>query len=296
MEKREFKFRKIDAFTMNGSAGNGAAGVYLEQEEDISEEEMLQIAYELKGFISEVVYLFPSANDDYEFNLRFFSCEKEVPFCGHGTIAVMYDYIKDKGICKKELRIKTKKGLLTVYNLIQEKDAVFITAPDPVYHSSSFSVAETAEALSIDPESISNEKPVSLVNAGLNTLLVPLNSVESCINASPDYNRIRDYCLRNNVEIVTIYTAETVFTGNSYRTRVFAPSFGYLEDPATGSGNAALACFLYSRGFWDGTLFSIEQGINRNRPNIIKLYYDESLKRVVFGGMAECRIKGKYIL
>ena len=296
MEKREFNFIKIDAFTMNGSAGNGAAGIYLEKDEVISDKEMLQIAYELKGFVSEVVYLRPPVSEGSPVALRYFSCEKEVPFCGHGTIAVMYDYIQKQNIHSSELLIQTKKGILTVYNRIAEDDAVFITAPEPEFFSSEFSVSDAATALSIRPESISKKQPVSLVNAGLNTLIVPLNSIDDCIGTSPDYNIIREYCLHNNAEIVIIYTEETASVSNRFRTRVFAPTFGYLEDPATGSGNSALGYFAHARGFWDGGICSVEQGIEKDRPNIIKLYFDKSLNRIVFGGRADSRIRGTYLL
>jgi predicted PhzF superfamily epimerase YddE/YHI9 len=43
---------------------------------------------------------------------------------------------------------------------------------------------------------------------------------------------------------IDAFTTETADGGNRYRTRVFAPTFGYLEDPATGSGNSALDIIL----------------------------------------------------
>jgi predicted PhzF superfamily epimerase YddE/YHI9 len=54
---------------------------------------MQQIAAELKGFVNEVVYLFP---EEKGFFLKYYSAECEVDFCGHGTIGVMYDLIKSR--------------------------------------------------------------------------------------------------------------------------------------------------------------------------------------------------------
>ena len=87
---KDFPFKKIDAFTSGTSAGNPAGCIYLSKAGDISEEEMQLIARELKGFVNEVVYLFPERDGIF---FRYYSAECEVDFCGHGTIAAMYDYI-----------------------------------------------------------------------------------------------------------------------------------------------------------------------------------------------------------
>ena len=50
---------------------------------------MLQIAKELKGFVKEVGYVFGTSEGS--FDLKYFSSEREVDFCGHATIAIMYD-------------------------------------------------------------------------------------------------------------------------------------------------------------------------------------------------------------
>ena len=56
---KSFPFKKIDAFTKGLSAGNPCACVYLGSANDISADEMQLIAKELKGYVNEVIYLFP---------------------------------------------------------------------------------------------------------------------------------------------------------------------------------------------------------------------------------------------
>lgn len=95
-----------------------------------------QVAYELKGSVSEVVYCLPVAADNQTvYSLLYYSSECEVDFCGHGTIACMYDLVASTPelMRQKEIGIRTKKIELTVYNNISEMDAVFITAPLPQY-------------------------------------------------------------------------------------------------------------------------------------------------------------------
>ena len=61
------------------------------------------------------------------------------------------------------------------------------------------------------------------------------------------------------VDIILLYTEETSTMKSRYRTRVFAPTYGYLEDPATGSGNAALGYYLLRNNMWEGESIKIEQ-------------------------------------
>ena len=77
---REFQYRKIDAFTMGQSLGNPAACIYLEGTQDLTDYEMLDIAKQHKGFVSEVVYCKPKSQSAY--HLTYYSSECEVDFCG----------------------------------------------------------------------------------------------------------------------------------------------------------------------------------------------------------------------
>ncbi len=64
---KRLRFKKIDAFASKYSSGNPAAVVYLDKLEELSEEEKLQIAKELKGFVSEVGYVCPGTETDSAF-------------------------------------------------------------------------------------------------------------------------------------------------------------------------------------------------------------------------------------
>ena len=54
---KSYSFKKIDAFARGLSGGNPAGAVYLAPEEAITPREMQKIAYELKGFVSEVGFV-----------------------------------------------------------------------------------------------------------------------------------------------------------------------------------------------------------------------------------------------
>jgi trans-2,3-dihydro-3-hydroxyanthranilate isomerase len=70
-----------------------------------------------------------------------------------------------------------------------------------------------------------------------------------------------------------LFSRETQDSGNAFHARMFAPSFGMLEDPATGSAVAAFAGYLARHGgYSDGEhVVRIEQGYEMGRPSLIEL-------------------------
>jgi len=80
---------------------------------------------------------------------------------------------------------------------------------------------------------------------------------------------------------------------------VFAPTFGYIEDPATGSGNSAFGYYLLKNDLWKGETITIEQNGFRENFNMVKLQKqpdENNFQRVCFGGGAITRIEGKYLI
>lgn len=296
---KTYPFKKIDAFATATSSGNPAGVISLRAQTDIAVHEMQRIARELKGFVSEVGYLWPIDSDTY--GLRYFSSEREVEFCGHATIAIMYDLVKNNNnlINNKVISIVTNKGKLEVENRILNENAVYITAPDPAFASTSIDKGGFAEAVGIDPGEINDFYPISVVNAGLDTLIVPIKTLNTILSLSARLDELKSYCQKNSVDIITVFTDETAHKPNKFRTRVFAPTFGYLEDPATGSGNAAFGYYLLKNGKWDGKPMTLEQNGDFVSPNIVKLITkktDNDTVRVLFGGGAIVRVYGEYIL
>lgn len=112
------------------------------------------------------------------------------------------------------------------------------------------------------------------------------------------YNQ-KEFCINQSIDIITVFTPETADKSNAFRTRVFAPTFGYLEDPATGSGNAAFGYYLSKNGKWRDNFITLEQNRFFDNANLVKLEIikDEHNEiRVSFGGNAVVRISGEYHL
>jgi PhzF family phenazine biosynthesis protein len=297
---KEFLFKKIDAFATEKSEGNPAGYISVNRLSDISEQEMRQIAKEMKGFVNEVGYVAPVSEN--EFDLRYFSSEREVDFCGHATIAILYDLVKTNAALAgcATLTINTNKGKLTVDNRLQAENSVFIMSPRPVVKKTVPDNLEIAQKLRIDSEDINPDYPVSIINAGLTTLIVPIRDLNSILKISPHLEELKEFCLDSEIDIIEVFTPEVSKKTNDYRTRVFAPTFGYIEDPATGSGNSAFGYYLIDNGLWQSNkIITIEQNGLCEGFNMVKLQKqtdEENNQRVCFGGGAVTRIEGKYIL
>jgi len=291
---KKFAYKKIDAFTSGDSLGNPAACLFLGNE-ILTPEEMLQFGRQHKGFVSEVVFC--SDSQEAECKLTYYSSECELDFCGHGTIATMFEYIRSNSrlLERDEIVIDTnRKGKLTVYNRIGTENAIYITAPKAQYLEVPVTRKEAAEALGLKNEDISDRYPLDFIDAGLRTLIVPVSQLEKEVSVFPDQAKLREFCINNGVDIILIFSKEVSSDGFIAHTRVFAPKFGYLEDPATGSGNSAFGNYMLRQGIWDGSPVSVEQGGNDRVYNVVKLSVKDG--EILFGGSATLRIEGIYYL
>ncbi len=293
---KNYPFKKLDAFATATSSGNPAAAVYLDSFDAITVAEMQRIARELKGFVSEVGFIARQAPD--AFKLRYFSSEKEVEFCGHATIAILHDLVTHDATLASLDRIilHTNKGILPVEN---RGGAVYIHAPEPVFTECRIDPRETAEALNLPLSVLDTALAAGIVNAGNQTLCLPVKTCRNVTEAMPDIRTILAFCERHGLDVITLFSTQVADAANQLRTRVFAAPFGYLEDPATGSGNAALGYHLHRCGHWDGRPIRIEQNASLENPNIVQLgSVPDSAHgiRVTFGGGAILRIDGRYWL
>ena len=291
---KQYRYIKSNAFTSGASLGNPAAALITE-DECLTPEQMQQIAAEHKGFVMETVFCSPS--ETAECKLTYYSSECEVDFCGHGTIATMYSIIKEDAAlrAKKVLAVETnKKGMVSVYNEIDTEDAVYIEAPSPIEHAMNIPVEDIEGILTLRKGSINRDRAIRIIDAGLRTLIVPITQFEDEVSVYPDEAALKVFCEENDIDNILIYSLQVADASNFAHTRVFAPKFGYLEDPATGSGNSAFANYLLSENMWDGSPITIEQGGDDRIFNAVKL---KTLNgKVLFGGRATKKIEGYYLV
>ena len=88
--------------------------------------------------------------------------------------------------------------------------------------------------------------------------------------------------------------------GNHWKARMFAPSSGVAEDPATGSAAGPLAVHLLRHGrIASGEEIEIDQGIELKRPSRLFARATgtaEEIERVEVGGSAVVVARGEFRL
>lgn len=292
---KSLPFKKLDAFAQGEAAGNPAG--YIDMTGAVlAEAEMQRIASELKGFVSEVGF---TVREGDSWRIRYFSSEREVAFCGHASVAILYDLLKqDPELGKREaLTFFVRAGALKALNFIEAEDAVYIQAPAARYLELPVGEDAIRASLGLERKDREDTLPCALIDGGLRTLIVPVKGLETCLALSPRQEELRSFCLANGIDIIHVSSRETARADCGWRARVFAPAFGYLEDPATGSGNAAFGYYLLRQGLWNGPL-CLEQGPSRQNPNRVRLrcLQEEGIPRIYFGGAATVRIEGRYLL
>lgn len=274
---KPYNYKKIDAFTAGTSPGNPAACIYLDEGQTLTDAQMLAIAKQHKGFVSEVVYC--KERGDSSFEMIYYSSECEVPFCGHGTIACMAETLKGR---QGETIIHTRrKGSLTVYNRLSEEGAVYIAAPEPVYLEAAVST-----------EAFFGANPAGFIDAGNRTLIVAMGTLAETISLFPNEQALKDFSLTNGIDVILIFCMDTESKTHKAHTRVFAEKYGYLEDPATGSASAAFGYYMLKNGLWDGGKIMLEQG--GRVYNTVHLCVEGG--KLLFGGGTTTRIEGVYYI
>ncbi len=140
--------------------------------------------------------------------------------------------------------------------------------------------------------------PFQIINAGLETLVLPITKLDTLLGLQPDFDSLKQFCFDNSIDIIALFSTDVANNENFIRSRVFAPTFGYLEDPATGSGNSALGYYMLEQRFWNGKAIQIEQNNSIENANIIKIkvIQNQNHVQVLFGGSAITRINGEFLL
>ncbi|MBP6983529.1 MAG: PhzF family phenazine biosynthesis protein [Thermotogaceae bacterium] len=219
----DVRFWQVDSFTAQPFKGN-PAGVCV-TETPLPADLMQGIAAEMN--LSETAFAVPLDRQG-GYSLRWFTPEKEVPLCGHATLAtaaILYEYFKEKG---KELRFQTLSGVLKT----RYREGA-IEMDFPFYHPQPISLPEeTLRSLALP--AIRDSRYA----AELRYWLFSLESEEEVRRYKPDFSHWKSLVFPCEVSGI-ILTAESGGE-HDFVSRFFAPWLGVDEDPVTGSSHTVL--------------------------------------------------------
>lgn len=297
------RFHVLDVFTERALAGNPLAVVL--DSEGLDTAAMQAIAREFN--LSETVFVFNPVDPVNSARLRIFTPGGELPFAGHptvGTAALLADLHASEHLRNGlVVALELEAGLIRA-DVVRRPSgalrAVFDLPSLPRRVEVSYDLALVAEVLGLDALDIGfGAHGLCAFDAGVPFTLVPVRGLEAIGRAGvADAARWREAFGRAGREGVFLYTQETVESAHHIHARMFWPSAGITEDPATGSAAAAFAGVAASvERPEDGVhQLIIEQGFEMGRPSLIALDLDIRgglLVRAALGGSAVRLSEGK---
>jgi trans-2,3-dihydro-3-hydroxyanthranilate isomerase len=275
-------FVTLDVFTDRRFAGNPLAVVL--ESRGLEDAGMQAAAREFN--LPETVFVLPPADDRHRARLRIFTPARELPFAGHPTVGTAVLLGQSRG---GEMVLEEEIGAVRchVEPLGSDRGFARFDLPKlPERVGEAADAALIAAALGLAPAELGFAGFVPAVwSAGAAFTFVPVRDRAAVARSRPDMARWADAVGASLG--VFVFCGETEDANNTFHARMFAPTLGIAEDPATGSAVAALAGLVtHSGAVGDGDHeMRIEQGYEMGRPSLIDLAISIRAGRLVAGAI-----------
>lgn len=271
---RKYRLYQVDAFTEAKFAGN-PAGVIADAT-GLTDREMQQIARELNN--SETAFVFTSDSDAYDVHVRFFTPRREVPICGHATIAAHYVRAVEGRFGTTRVIQRTGAGILPVDVIREGGDYRIVMTQGRIEFGAVIDGADRTSllaALALTERDLMADWPVQIVSTGHSKVMIGIRDVDTLNRLNPDQGALARLSDRIGCNGYYVFTPDTGDKGILACGRMFAPAIGIAEDPVTGNANGPLGAYLVHYGFvrHDGRLlrFSARQGEAMGRPGTVSV-------------------------
>jgi trans-2,3-dihydro-3-hydroxyanthranilate isomerase len=242
-------FHTCDVFTNRPFVGYPLAIVL--GADDLTPGQMQTLAREFN--LSETIFVQRPVNPAHTARVRIFFPTAEIPFAGHPTIGCaihLATAAAGPGDFDRQIVLEEEAGLVPVRVWRQggETRAEFI-APVVPHAVSDATVAgpdRLAAALGLAAADIGfgAHRP-GLWQGGPRFLYAPIASLDALTRARPIEPAWSEVTMAAGVDSIYLYAKDSA---RDYRARMFSPTAGIPEDPATGSASAILAAQLLASG------------------------------------------------
>ncbi|WP_297299869.1 PhzF family phenazine biosynthesis protein [uncultured Methylovirgula sp.] len=289
------QFYLLDVFTDRPLAGNPLAIVI--DSDGLDAAAMQKIAAEFN--LSETVFVLPPLDPVNTARLRIFTPKAELPFAGHPTIgaAVLIGELRAASLMRgQDVRIVLEEpgGAVTClarHRPGKARQAEFALPKLPARIGAAQPSEKIAAALGLASADIGfGRHQPAIFSAGTPFTCVPIASLAALNAARPQLDRFADAFAPPEAAHAYLYARGA---NDDFEARMFAPSLGVFEDPATGSAAAAFAgALMQFEAVPDGHhALTILQGAALGRPSTIVLSLD-----VAEGALATAAIGGGAVI
>jgi len=243
----------VDAFTETPGKGN-RAGVVLDAAA-LDAAQMQEIARVIGASETAFVIRSEVPQPDYDFEVKYFTPKKEVPSCGHATIATNWLLAFLKNTSSDELRIKTQAGILPInIDRIGDRIQITMTQRQPKLEAPLGVEDRRAilEALHITENDLISDMPIQVADTGHSKVMVPLKSkaiLDGLKLNGTDLEKLVKVSERIGCNGFFAFTLDTGGREDIFLAgRMFAPAIGIPEDPVTGNANGPAIFYLHEHG------------------------------------------------
>lgn len=306
IERMTYKYHTLDVFTDVAFGGNPLA--VITDARGLTTEQMMSLTREFN--YSETVFVLPPEDRKNARKIRIFTPGSELPFAGHPTVgtAFVLAVTGEIPLDGAETRIVFEEGVGPVPVLIRASNGKpyftqLSAAKLPERGTDNYDTNLIASVISVTPDDIdlSGDYAIEAVSAGVPFLIVPMRSL-SALGRARLKLELWEETLKDSwapeiymfVEREESVAREGVKRGDGIlQVRMFAPTMGIPEDPATGGAAAAFGGYLTWRSSRrDGTLrYTLHQGVEMGRPSRLELEADVS-----GGNVTAVRVGGTSVL
>jgi trans-2,3-dihydro-3-hydroxyanthranilate isomerase len=260
---------------------------------------MQSIALEMN--FSETTFLEKPTMKGCASKVRIFTPERELKFAGHPTLGSSF-VMKHKGIvAASQGTAVVELGIGPIRIDFQTDNSVRMTQPSPTFMEIVKDPSIITKSIGLESSDVSDEYPTQIVSTGLPFLVLPLKSLSAVKKAAPNAQQILKNLKNLPTTEILIFSSETVHSENNVHARMFAPSVGVLEDPATGSAAGPLGAYLERYSVLNNHSFGepiqIEQGYEVKRPSRLTVTVPhESMEEVFVSGKVRLVAEGTFFL
>lgn len=247
-----------------GPEGGNPAGVVLDAQ-DLSAAQKQAVAAKV-GY-SETAFVGRSSRADYF--LEFFTPTKQIPNCGHATVAA-FALLRQKGrVAEDAVTVETLNGVAAVgfegeLVLMEQKPAGSWELPEDERRA-------VLASLSLPEERLLPGFPPLLASTGNPFFLVGVREASDLAALRPDFAKIEALSAARSAVGYYAFAAGDGAGEPAATTRMFAPFYGIDEESATGMAAGPLAWQLRQRLGVSRARFLLEQGRFMSPPTLSTL-------------------------
>jgi PhzF family phenazine biosynthesis protein len=238
----------VDVFGLEPVSGNPLAVVH--DADDLSAGQMQRIARYMN--LSETVFLCRPTVAEADFAVRIFALDRELPWAGHPTLGACHAWIDAGGSRRTDRRIfeQCGAGLVTIY---EEGEGLELVAPPLLRHEPP-SDAELTQALRLLGSDGQGLIEAMWIDNGPGWLGLLFDRADTILALKPQ----RSWPAALHLGVVGFHVSGSEF---AVEARAFHTDqhLTAVEDPVTGSFNAAVAHWLVGAGRLPGG-YSVSQG------------------------------------